>query len=160
MIQLLGIADHLEQRDVLLFAVDGPLAVENLVAAVFAVRLREHHQFDVGRVALQRLERVDEIVDFVVGEREAQFHVCRFQRTASVTEDIDGLQRLGRQFVEEMQRVIARGRHAFRHAVVQRRRDLRAGFVRQRLLAASSPLFMTTVYSTPRSMRRTCVSPQ
>ena len=48
------VADHLEQRLVLLLAVDDPVGVEDLVAAVLAVGLREHHQLDVGRVAAER----------------------------------------------------------------------------------------------------------
>ena len=34
-------------------AVDDPVGVEDLVAAVLGVRLREHHELDVGRIALQ-----------------------------------------------------------------------------------------------------------
>ncbi len=47
----MGVADHREQRLVARRAVDHPGGVEDLVAAVLGVRLREHHQLDVGRVA-------------------------------------------------------------------------------------------------------------
>jgi hypothetical protein len=107
-VQLLGVADHREQRHVLRFAVDRPLRVEDLVAAVLAVRLREHHQFDIGRVALELAERVDQVVDLVVGEREAQLDVRAFQRAAADAQHVDGRERLGRQFVEQVLRVVAR----------------------------------------------------
>ena len=41
------VLDHLEQRRRLLASVDGPGGVEDLVAAMLGVGLREHHQFDV-----------------------------------------------------------------------------------------------------------------
>ena len=44
---LLGVADHLEHRVFLRHAVDREARVEDLVPAVFAVGLREHHQLDV-----------------------------------------------------------------------------------------------------------------
>ncbi len=48
------------------------LGVEDLVAAVLGVGLREHHQLDVGRIAAERAERRLEVVDLVLGEREAE----------------------------------------------------------------------------------------
>ena len=45
------VADHAEQRLLAALAVDDPVGVEDLVTAVLGVRLREHHQFDVRRVA-------------------------------------------------------------------------------------------------------------
>ena len=44
---LLGVADHLEHRVFLRHAVDREARVEDLVPAVFAVGLREHHQLHV-----------------------------------------------------------------------------------------------------------------
>ena len=41
--QLMGIADHAEQRDRLLLIVYHPIRIENLVAAMFGVRLCKHH---------------------------------------------------------------------------------------------------------------------
>ncbi|SPU80533.1 Uncharacterised protein [Burkholderia multivorans] len=134
--QLLGVADHREQRHVLRFAVDRPLRVEDLVTAVLAVRLREHHQLDVGRIALELAERIDEVVDFVFGEREAQLDVRALERAAAGAEHVDRRQRLGRQFVEQVFRVVARSHHAFGHPVMQRGRDRGARVVGQRLLAA------------------------
>ncbi|MPM61857.1 hypothetical protein SDC9_108720 [bioreactor metagenome] len=73
----LGVADHPEQRFVLLHAVDGELGVENLVAAVLGVRLREHHQLHIRRIALEAGEGVDEIVDLVIRQGQAPLLVGR-----------------------------------------------------------------------------------
>ncbi|AJX21855.1 hypothetical protein BG17_3587 [Burkholderia pseudomallei MSHR491] len=135
---LLRIADHREQRHVLRLPVDRPLRVEDLVAAVFAVRLREHHQLDVGRVALELDERVDEVVDLVVGEREAEFGVRALERGSAFGEHVDRRERLGRQLVEQVPRVLARRDDAFRHPVVQRGRDRRARVGGERLLRADA----------------------
>src|SRR4030067_2387749 len=47
-----GLADHAEQRIGLRLAVNDPVGVKNLVAAVLGIGLREHHKFDVGGIAL------------------------------------------------------------------------------------------------------------
>ena len=52
-ILLVRVADHREQRFRLALAVDDPVGVEDLVAAVLGVRLREHHELDVGGIALR-----------------------------------------------------------------------------------------------------------
>ena len=64
--------DPLEQRALLLLAADEPLGVEDLVPAVLAVRLREHHQLDIRRIAAELAVARDEVLDLVVGEREAE----------------------------------------------------------------------------------------
>ena len=69
------LADHREQALVLRHAVDDPVGVEDLVPAVLGVRLREHHELDVGRIAAQAAEARVEVVDFVGRQREAQFGV-------------------------------------------------------------------------------------
>lgn len=114
------IADHREQRQFLRFAIDGPTGIENLVAAVFAIRLREHHQFDVARVAPERVERVDQIIDFVVGQCEAQRAVRGHQRIAPGPRDVHPLERRRRQFVEQTVSVLPIGYDRFGHAIVQR----------------------------------------
>ena len=50
-IQPLSIADHLEERRVLLLAVDRPGRVEDLVTTVLGVYLRKHEQLCVRRIA-------------------------------------------------------------------------------------------------------------
>jgi hypothetical protein len=58
---------HAEQRNVLRHAVDHPVGIENLVAAVFGICLCEHHQFDVGWIAFQLSEIFDQIFDLICG---------------------------------------------------------------------------------------------
>ena len=48
------VANHTEQRFFLFFAVQNEIGIEDFVAAVFRIGLREHHQFHVGRVTVQR----------------------------------------------------------------------------------------------------------
>jgi hypothetical protein len=76
--------DHPEQRLGARLAVDGPARVEDLVTAVLRVRLREHHQLDIGRIALQPRERVDEVVDLVFRQGEPHVGVGARQRGAAV----------------------------------------------------------------------------
>ncbi|KAG0747068.1 hypothetical protein G6F65_020527 [Rhizopus arrhizus] len=69
---LVGVLDHPEQRAVLFLAVDGPAGVEDLVAAVLGIGLREHHQFDVRRRAAERGEAFAQVVDLVLGHGQAE----------------------------------------------------------------------------------------
>ncbi len=117
---LLGVADHREQALRLRLAVDGELGVEDLVAAVLAVGLRKHHQFDVARVAAQAREGFDEVVDLVLGQRQAETGVGRDQGLAAAGLHVDLRHRLGRQFTEKAGRLLDGGEHRFGHAVVQR----------------------------------------
>ncbi len=84
-----GIFDHLEQRLRLLFTIDNPVGVKNLVAAVLGVCLRKHVQFNVVRVASQFGERILQIVDFVFRQRQAQTQVSVDQCLASLTQQIN-----------------------------------------------------------------------
>jgi len=61
----MGIADHGKQRFGLFFAVDNPVGIEDFVAAMLGIGLREHHQFYVGGVALEFRVVVGEVVDFI-----------------------------------------------------------------------------------------------
>ena len=118
---LLGVADHAEQGLVLLLAIDGELGIENLVTAMFAVGLREHHQLDVGRVALERVEGVDQVVDLVIRQGQAPVLVGCFQRGAATLQHVDLLHRGSRQVGEQVLGSVQRGQHALGHAVVQQR---------------------------------------
>ena len=73
--QLVRVADHAKQALSLRHAVDGELGVEDFVAAVLAVGLRKHHQLHIGGVAGQAHEGGDEVVDFIVGQRQAKARV-------------------------------------------------------------------------------------
>jgi hypothetical protein len=80
---LVGVADHAEQRLRARVAVHDPVGIEDLVPAVLRVRLRKHHELDVGRVAVERCVGLDEVVDLVVGERETQLEVRALERRAT-----------------------------------------------------------------------------
>ncbi|MNI35499.1 hypothetical protein D3C73_895230 [compost metagenome] len=63
---LKGIFDHFEQRLRLLFAVDDPVGVENLMAAMFGVGLCEHVQLNIRWVAPQLGKGGQQVVDLVL----------------------------------------------------------------------------------------------
>ena len=84
-----GVLDHLEQRLRLLDTVDGPVGVEDLVTTVFGVRLGEHIQLDVVRVAPQTGEAADQVVDFIFRQRQPQLDVGLFQRSTTAGQNVD-----------------------------------------------------------------------
>ena len=122
---LVRVANHAEQGVRLRCAVDGELGVENLVPAVLAVGLCKHHQLDIGGVAAQALEGLQQVVHFVVGQRQAPVGVGALQRGAAAAEHIDLLHGRRRQFGEQRARGFQVGQHGFGHAVVQKRCHLR-----------------------------------
>ena len=65
-------AHHAEEGMGLALAVDHPRRVEDLVAAVLGVRLREHRELDIGRIAAVAREVLDQVVDLVGRQREAE----------------------------------------------------------------------------------------
>ncbi len=135
-LQLVRIANHREQRAVLLLAVDGPVGVEDLVAAVLAVGLREHHQLDIGRVAAGLREGIEQVVDLVIRQRQAEFAVGGHQRSAAAGQHVDVGQRLRVQLVEQRRRLLRVADHDLGHAVMQQRSDFGGRRVVQRLRLA------------------------
>ena len=118
------VADHREQALRRTLAVDDPVGVEDLVPAMLGVRLREHHELDVGRVALQRRELRREIVDLVARQREAELAVGALERGAPAREHVDGAHRPRRVRGEQQLLAAARSvQQRLRHAIVQQRRD-------------------------------------
>ncbi len=120
---VVGIADHAEQRLALLDAVDDELRVEDLVAAVLGVGLREHHQFDVAGIASQLDEVFHQVVDFVFGQREAQLGVGGRQRLAAAGQHVDAVHRLRVDMDEQFLHLVERGQHRFGHPIVQEARQ-------------------------------------
>ena len=116
---LVRVADHAEQAAVLRHAVDGELRVENLVAAMFAIGLREHHQLHVGRVAPQLGEGRDQVVHLVIRQRQAKLHVSHFERCTMVTQHVHMRHGGGMQLSEQAAGMSAVKHGAFGHAVVQ-----------------------------------------
>ncbi len=117
-VQVEGVLDHLEQRLVLGGAVDVPGGVEDLVAAVLGVGLREHHQLDVVRVAAERGEGLDEVVDLVVGEGEAEGGVGLDKGGAALREHRHARHGLGRGVAEKRGASVKVVEADLRHAVV------------------------------------------
>ncbi len=114
----MGVADHREQRPVLPRPVHDPVGVEDLVAAVLGVGLREHGEFGVGRVARHAAVGVAQVGDFLVvqGQPEARIGLLEIRQR-------DALQRPRRDVPEHGLRLVDRCEHAFGHPVVQKRAD-------------------------------------
>jgi len=134
--ETLGVTDHAEHRQVLRLPVDGEVRVEDLVAAVLGVGLREHHQLDVAGVALELGEGLDQVVDLVVRQRQAEVLVGDFQRRAALADHVDMGQRLGLLGVEKMAAGLAVEGDRLGHAVVQQHRAGLDLLARERLGAA------------------------
>ncbi len=120
-----GVFDHFEQGFRLSYAVDHPVRVEDFMAAVFGVRLSEHIKLDIVRVAPQFFKRGQQVINLVVGQRQAQFLVSLLQRRAPLRQDIHALQRLWLLLNEQLFRIGQIVIHGFHHAIVQQRGELR-----------------------------------
>ena len=129
-VQLMGVANHAEQALGLRHTVDGEVGVEDFVAAMLAVGLREHHQLDVGRVALQTAEGVQQVVNLVIGQCQTKAHIGVPQRLTVLRrragEHIDMFHRCRLQLGEQAKGQATVEHHAFGHAVVQQRGQLLA----------------------------------
>ena len=116
------LADHAEERFLTRLAVDHPRSVEDLVPAVFGVGLGEHHQFDVGRIALRAThEDFDQVIDLVLGERQPQAHVGLDQRGAAAAEQVDAGELFRREMAEQFGGLGEAAEHGFDHSVVEQR---------------------------------------
>ena len=124
--QLVGVLDHAEQALVLRLAIDIPAGIEDLVPAVLGVGLGEHHQLDVAGVTLELLEAVDQIVDLVISQCQAEAAIGLFQCRATATEDVHTLERLRLAMTEQIFRRFNVLQHALGHAVMQYRSHLLA----------------------------------
>ena len=119
-----GVLDHLEQRLGLRLAVYGPVGVEDLVTAVLGVRLGEHVELDVVGIATKAGEVLHQVVDFVIGEGQAQLDVGRGQGAAATAQHIH-LGEGARLVMGKQGGCLARLiEHHLHHAIVQQGRDL------------------------------------
>ena len=137
-----GVADHGEQAEVLLLAVDGPVRVEDLVAAVLGVGLGEHHQLGVRGVAPQGGEPLRQVVDFILRQRQTQLTVGGGQRLAAAADHVHAGQRARPVVGEQHLGVLQPVEHRFHHAIVQRRRQLAPG----RRPVELEPVFNTALH--------------
>ena len=122
----MGVANHREEAAPLLDPVDDPARVEDLVPAVLGVRLGEHHQLDVGRVAAHPTEARVEIIDLVRRQREAQCDIRALDRGTALREQRNHGQRPGREMGEQRLRVLQRRQHRLGHPIVQEGQQRRA----------------------------------
>ena len=113
------LADHAEERLVLLDAVDREFGIEDLVAAVLGVGLRKHHELDIRRVAPLALECINEVVDLVVRKRKAHLEVRLGKRHAAAVRDVHDRHGLARDVGKERFGRSVRRKHGLGHAVVQ-----------------------------------------
>jgi hypothetical protein len=121
--RLVCFTDHAEQRFAARLTVDHPGGVENLVPAVLGIGLREHHQLDVGRVALRLEEQIGEVIDFVLRQGQAQPPVRRDQFSTTAAQQIDAGQRFWSEVAEQIRRARKAVEHGFQHAIMQQRGD-------------------------------------
>lgn len=122
-VEFVGVPDHLEQRFVGGFAVDLPSGVEDFVAAMFRVRLGEHHQFDIAGIAFECVEVLEQVIDLVFGESEAEFAVGEFEGRAAVFENGDGCEGARCLLREEVGQQRSIGENGLGHPIVDARFD-------------------------------------
>ena len=93
---------------------------------MLGVRLREHHQLDVGRVAGDALELLREVFDLVLRQRESHVPVRPFQRCQPAAEDIHRGERPRLEVLEQAGGLIEGSQHRFGHPVVHQRDESRS----------------------------------
>ena len=122
----MGVLDHLEQSGFLLCAIDGPAGVEYFVAAMLRVGLREHHQFNVARVATKLGIGGVEIIDFVCRQGKSQVDIRLLQCDFAIVKRIDFNQWPRLMVLEQGSTIVDTRKNGFDHAIVQQ-------FQRQRI---------------------------
>ena len=134
-----GVADHGERRARHGRAVDAPFGVEDLVPAMLAVGLREHHHLDVRRVAPQALEDVGEIGDLSLRQREALRRVHACERGLRIRAEHDVPQRSARMRLEQASRLRRIEHQRLGHRVEERRRQRRERLGPERRTRVDAP---------------------
>ena len=106
---------------------------------MLGVRLREHHELRVRGIALEVAEGLQQVVDLVRGQGEAEGPIGLHQRIAAFANDRHGAAGRRRVMGEEQLRLSQRGEHELGHAVVQVRRHGRKPFATEVLYAVEVP---------------------
>ncbi len=111
--------DHAEQALVLLFAVDHPARVEDLVPAVLRIGLGKHHEFSVRRVSIEIAVATQEVVDFFGGQSESKIRIGGDERLPAFRGERH--YRHGCRFIGLKQsfRFLDAVKHRFRHSIAQ-----------------------------------------
>jgi len=102
-----------------LLSVEGDLGVEDLVAAVLGVRLREHHQLHVRGIARELREGVREVVDLVGRQGQAQLRIGALEGELALGAQRDALEGARRLVAKERTRLVPAVEHALGHGVVE-----------------------------------------
>jgi hypothetical protein len=141
-------ADHAEQRFVARLAVEDPGGVEDLVSTVLGIGLREHRQLDIGRISPGGEEELEQVIEFVVGQREAEPRVGFNEGVPAAGQEVDEGERLRRDVAKEVAGLREVVENGFQHAIMEqggdafpgRRQDLAAAAVDAVGDAALDPL--------------------
>ena len=88
-----SIFNHLKQGFRLFFAVNHPVSIKNLVAAVLRVCLGKHIEFRIGRIAAEFRECIRQIIDFIFRQRQPQRNIGFFQCRTALTREVNHGQR-------------------------------------------------------------------
>ena len=132
-----SVANHAEQTARLRYAVNCEVGIKNLVAAVLTVGLRKHHQLNIGGIAIELGESIDQILDFVGGQSQAKVDIGFFQRNHPTQQHVNSLQWRGLQFRKQRSCLFTVRHHALGHTVMQQNGGLMAlpvcqyGFAKQ-----------------------------
>ena len=116
-------ANHPEQARLLRHAVDDPRCVENLVPAVLEFACANIVSSNVGGIAVKPHVSIDEVVDLVIGQREAKLCIHLGERCAATLAERNRHQRTRREMTEERIGRLRAIEHRFGHPVVKQRRD-------------------------------------
>ena len=116
---LAGMADHAKQGVALGLAVDDPGGVEDFVPAMLGIGLGKHHQLNIRGIAAQTGEAVDQVVNLVLRQGQAQLAVGLDQGGAPTRQQVHGAAgpRLGLE--EEAGGVLLVAQYPLGHAIVE-----------------------------------------
>ena len=84
------IPDHREQRLRHLHAIDAPGRIKDFVAAMFRVRLGEHHQLGVGGIASETLITGKQVIQLFIAQGQTELGVGGDQAIASFSKHRHG----------------------------------------------------------------------
>ncbi len=116
---MVGIANHAKQTLGLRLPVNHPIGIENLVTAMLRVGLRKHHQLDIRGIALKVLEIFQQIINFVLGQRQPPILIGLRQGRTATAEHIHRAQGLGFSHMKQHSGIVQRRQHRFRHPIMQ-----------------------------------------
>ena len=102
----------------MLFTVNSPIRIENLVAAVLGIGLGKHHQFRIGRVTPQRNKLLHQVFNLIRSQRQPQLTIGGFQRRPAPAKNIHGRQFPWLVMGKQGDGGIQLGQHHFYHSVM------------------------------------------